>query len=391
MCDAAGRIGEGSLAFVLDELLTVLAERLAPDQIAAACQAEINKALADRVFGPIVDAQASRACRPEQRDAQPERLPNVEQRPSVSSEPADALFTTAAEPVLPPGCRAERWDGLGAWVVLGRADGPSGVVASHRDMAKVAEMAWDRFGAFMSREDYEALVRERNRPSALRDAALVAPDRMIGETPEQYLARIQADMAAAHAYLDEAGIDLVPMGFQHALTARVQALGSMIGDAQAGEAYGREVAEQELDRVRSVLETAGEEETNVQAAERVVRQRDEYRAEVEYLRRVVSKEADRLRTEHAAALDILGGSSFDGLLERVKAAAAKAVGLRAECSLRAKAEAAARQEAEYAERRTEAHRAEISRLTDTIQRLRSEVVAAHESGRRQGHKEMGNG
>lgn len=86
------------------------------------------------------------------RDAQPERLPD--------------------EPALPPGCRLDnRGPESWPWCVRG-LDG--GVVGSGRSPLGASMDAWKRFGAFMSREDYETLaaadLREEATAKRLDDA-----------------------------------------------------------------------------------------------------------------------------------------------------------------------------------------------------------------------------
>lgn len=259
-----------NLVRVLDDLLTALAQQ----DPAAEFQASLDKALADKVFAPIVDAQASRVCRPEPCDAQPERLPNVEQRPSVSRESAASLLTTA-EPVLPPGCRLEHNVAGCGWLVM---DTRSRVVSDAPTPERAATDAWWHFGAFMSREDYETLIRRASYNEA---------ERLEAENK-----RLSGIVTAASDALTEVG-ETGPR-----IADGIRALARRIGDVQAGEGFAREVAEQEVGRLQEVI--AG------------------------------------LETER------------DGL----------------------------KRHADIAERRTEAHRAEISRLTDTIQRLRAEVAEA---------------
>ena len=179
----------------------------------------------------------------------------------VLCQPPGVMLVTpakpAVEPVLPPGCRLERWITFPPWGVVGRDGQPVVEPSSTEDSA--ARKAWERFGAFMSREDYEALVEAASatqRARADRDNWRANGDSW------------KADSAAAHA---------------------------------------------EVERLRAIVRAAD----------------------------TLSKEA---------------GRRADGETER----AAKAL-----------------DRAAAAERRTEAYRAEISRLTDTIQRLRAEFAGPH--------------
>ena len=176
--------------------------------------------------------------------------------------PRVMLVTPFAEPpvdpVLPPGCRAV-YIGAQFEPHAWRARSRQGDIGIGHSAGDVARAAWERFGAFLSREDYEALVEAASatqRARADRDNWRANGDSW------------KADSAAAHA---------------------------------------------EVERLRAIVRAAD----------------------------TLSKEA---------------GRRADGETER----AAKAL-----------------DRAAAAERRTETHRAEISRLTDTIQRLRAEFAGPH--------------
>lgn len=448
-----------NLVRVLDDLLTALAEQ----DPAAEFQASLDKALADKVFAPIVDAQASRVCRPEPRDAQPERLgpPDLASAAARWPKPGGVvrvLYTPPKAndaPVLPPGCRLERDAAVpNAWHVGmrdGLLGGPRGGVAIWTDVEEAAREAWRAFGAFMSREDYEVLVGEagnaaviqgevdgwRAKASALtteRDylgrevkrlsAIVVGADQALTEAGETgpriadgirslaiTIARSHAEirdwarmhneacaaMQRAHETLDAAGVDresTFPPGGPvarkvHGLAERINMLASKVGDVQTGEAYGREVLEQEATRLRALLaaEQAKTEHWRARANDL-----DAAKATADKRTRVADAkvtalvgEQERLRDWATGLENERDAARRDADLER-KIARQMAQDLddrtrEWNAALEAFSSAereldAARQERSFAEKRTEAHRLEIGRLTDTIQRLRSEVAEA---------------
>jgi hypothetical protein len=321
--------------------------------IAKGVEEALARALNDRVFAPIVDAATSRETEPPacahdgltiafrgggpitasgglggsaeaKRETQPERLPNVEQRAAVSREPAAAVFDTP--PVLPPGFRMERLESGGS-TVFQSYDRTGDEDAWSDNAEQLAAALWRRFGAFMSREDYQDLVSRAHEGAGLRDRLADSEQRR------------EVERKAAHQALDAAGVGreiTFPPGSPvarktYGLAERITMLASKIGDRQAVETYAREEAERERDHERTVA-------------------------------RDLQREVDRLRPAHALATETVSRVG--------RALRAAGVGYD-EVSAGVGALAASR---DAAERRTEAHRVEIGRLTETIQRLRKEAA-----------------
>jgi hypothetical protein len=280
----------------------------------------------------FADAQAMRKGPPDLADAAahwPQSPDDVER---VKYEPA---------PVLPPGCKFVSHD------LQRGAHGPIstiwGVHGQHyqvlaRDclsQAFAASVAWDAFGAFMSREDYEALEHDARalrdlktmesgwfeRPSDHMQAWRQALGAKPGESTSGAINRVICESKRLSSVVTRACEALQEAGnTSPSIAGGIRELSAQIGHVQAGEGYAREVAEQEAERLRTSLGT-------------MTADRDLWLARAGELREA----------------------------------------------------------RDTAEKRTEAHRLEIGRLTDTIQRLRQEVVEARAEGRRQGHREMGNG
>jgi hypothetical protein len=245
------------------------------------------------------------------RDAEPERLPDA--------------------PVLPPGCRMGYWAATPAWSVVGRNGDP---VAVRRTEHGAAEAAWLHFGAFMSREDYEALAHDAGRAQRLQQD--------MGDMVKVHNQSAEI-MRRAHEALDVAGVEresTFPGGpvarKVYGLAERVRMLASKVGEAQAGEAYGREVAEQEVERLRdrvAAQESWGQSinEAHEALARAGIRGTGPLARKIDDLADL-HKQTSEQRDEYWSRL----------------------------CA---------------AEKRTEAHRLEIGRMTDTIQRLRGEITA----------------
>ncbi len=182
-------------------------------------------------------------------------------RHNASTEPGPMAFAAQcvqhgpdAAPVLPPGCRLEHEDSDGKGTMVYQAyDRHGDEYCWGADAGTVARELWHRFGAFMSREDYEALVREAGR--AVRGIDWVRmPTAEIGrcrsllaaggsEHLHEAAARAAATIQGARDALRRAGID----GLPDDLAGRIDALAA----ERLAKARDWDVASAERDKARA--------------------------------------------------------------------------------------------------------------------------------------------
>jgi hypothetical protein len=282
---------------------------------------------------------------------------------AVNADPTSGCTATVV-PVLPPGCRLEREDS-GGRVVFQAYDRYGHESAWDYEPEGAAAGAWKAFGAFMSREDYEqhkADFQDLRKREATARAALEAEHDAThaaglraerAEEAEEALSRVDAAMKRMHTdrkvttalmnacgeALDVAGVDRVADGCGLHLAERVRLLAAKASGSDASVAIAHDrLSEAGVERFTMALGEQGPAKRALTLVERVgllASKVGDAQAGEAYGREVMEQEAERLR-------------------ERVRVADALAAS---------------------AETRTEAHRAEISRLTDTIQRLRAELAA----------------
>jgi hypothetical protein len=305
------------------------------------------------------------------------------------------------EPVLPPGCRLsvtpEGWA-----FVLGRHGALPLPITS--DQGEAVRNAWKAFGAFQSREDYEGMAREAGRAMVDRRKA------------ERFDGLSWQDVSA---HLDQIAAALCITGVWHLrdVLATCEALVASELDqartrAQADQYNAERAKRQTLEHaVRRAFEGAalrGPTDPAMMAAElgaqvRSIRgQREKLAADhgaeladvTDRLRRAQDQRDEywRRTEEHRAECQLLNdelammvASVNDREAVHDRAVAAEValepalIAARAERyygnTQRERAEFAERL-AEQAEQRTVAHLVEISRLTDSIQRLRAESSAS---------------